>query len=291
MTRILLLLCSLLFTISASSQGRIVRGVIQSRILKCEKPYVAYLPSAYDENTQIEYPVLYLLHGARGTCDEWTKKGYAHVISNELIASQLIVPMIIIMPDARGVSKGFTGQNMGYFNQPNWDYEDFFFEEFIPEIEKIYRINSRKESRAISGLSMGGGGAAAYAQRHPELFGYAAPLSSLVDSTTKRLYEYSSVFTQEFINSVGNTSPLKYVKSATEEEAEALRSIKWYFDCGDDDFLCDTNLDLFLEMQKKDIPMEFRIRNGGHTWTYWIVSLPEVLKFISLGFTQNRCDK
>jgi enterochelin esterase-like enzyme len=60
-------------------------------------------------------------------------------------------------------------ERRGYFNDidNNWNYEDFFFQEFIPFIEKKYRIKSEKRYRAIAGLSMGGGGSFIYALRHP----------------------------------------------------------------------------------------------------------------------------
>ena len=61
-------------------------------------------------------------------------------------------------------------------------------------------------------------------------------------------------------------------------------SVKWYFDCGDDDALSEGNSLLHIAMRAKGIPHEFRIRNGAHNWTYWREALPEVLDFISKGF-------
>ena len=86
--------------------------------------------------------------------------------------------MIIVMPDAN------TGE-VGYFNIPSkdWMYEDFFFNELMPHVESKYRIKSDKRFRAISGLSMGGGGTLTYALHRPDLFSAAAPLSSATGST------------------------------------------------------------------------------------------------------------
>lgn len=289
MKRVLILLFCFALNLSVFAGGsRVVRGVVESDILKCSKEYVVYLPNGYDENSDTKYPVLYLLHGAWGTCNDWTKLGNAHIIADELVQSQLTVPMIIVMPDARGELDDFSGTNMGYFNQPDWRYEDFFFEEFMPTIEQTYNIDSRKERRAISGLSMGGGGATVYAQRHAELFGYSAPMSSLFDIAPSRLDKPNASFTQSFMNSVVCTSPLSYVENATDEDVKSLQSVRWYFDCGDDDYLLDTNFKLFLEMNEKAIPMEVRVRNGGHTWVYWQISLSDVLRFISIGFSQAR---
>ena len=81
--------------------------------------------------------------------------------------------MMIVMPDAN------TGKR-GYSNNANstWRYEDFFFQEFMPFIEKTYRIKADKRYRAVSGLSMGGDGTFTYALHHPELFSAACPLSA-----------------------------------------------------------------------------------------------------------------
>jgi len=66
--------------------------------------------------------------------------------------------------------------------------------------------------------------------------------------------------------------------------AEELKSVRWYIDCGDDDFLYEGNSLVHIAMRKREIPHEFRIRDGVHNWTYWRVSLPQVLAFISERF-------
>ena len=70
------------------------------------------------------------------------------------------------------------------------------------------------------------------------------------------------------------------------QEIEKLKSVRWFIDCGDDDFLYEGNSLVHIAMRKKEIPHEYRIRNGAHNWTYWRESLPEVLKFVSDAFHQ-----
>ena len=55
------------------------------------------------------------------------------------------------------------------------------------------------------------------------------------------------------------------------------KSVRWYIDCGDDDFLYEGNSLVHIAMRKREIPHEFRIRDGGHNWTYWRTALPDVL--------------
>ncbi len=273
-------------------RGEIVKASIKSEILGVEKPYVVYLPAGFDKNSSKKYPVLYLLHGAWNDCNAWSVKGQAAPIADLTIASQMAQPMVIVMPDARGENENFAGKNMGYFNQKDWHYEDFFFEEFIPEVERLYNIDSRKEKRAVAGLSMGGGGAICYAQQHPEMFCASAPLSGLVgivkaSPKNAQSERAKNAFTKEFVKSTLECAPITFVEKATDKQIEDLKSVAWYIDCGDDDTLSLANVELYMAMKKQGIPLQFRMRDGVHDWVYWRTALPEVMKFVSNQFNKQ----
>jgi len=68
--------------------------------------------------------------------------------------------------------------------------------------------------------------------------------------------------------------------------ADDLKSIRWFIDCGDDDFLYEGNSLVHIALKKKNIPHEYRVRDGVHSWTYWRASLPVVLGFVSDKFHQ-----
>jgi len=255
-----------------------------SKILNMDRKYAIYLPPDY-EASQRNYPVLYLLHGAGDDQTGWVQFGEVLLIADKAIKEGKATPMIIVMPDAN------TGQR-GYFNdiKGKWRYEDFFFEEFMPYIEKHYRIKGEKRYRAVSGLSMGGGGTLMYALHHPELFSSACPLSASVGSLSlvaaKENYKQHGItdVTDAEIEAYFNRySALALVENLPDSQKT---SVRWFIDCGDDDFLYEGNALLHIAMKKKEIPHEFRIRDGAHTWTYWRASLPEVLSFISDAFHQ-----
>jgi len=257
---------------------------LESNILKSERKFAIYLPPDYDTSSR-SYPVLYLLHGSGDDQTGWVQFGEVAHITDKAIKEGIATPMIIVMPDAN------TGER-GYFNNinGNWNYEDFFFKELMPYVEKTYRIKQDKRFRAISGLSMGGGGAFMYALHHPEMFASAAPLSaytgpltiqSLQDNLSKRKSEN---FTDEQVKSYFEQHSA--VSLVNNEDAEKIAGVRWYIDCGDDDFLYEGNSLIHVAMKKKDIPHEYRVRDGKHTWTYWRESLPEVLEFISQAFHQ-----
>ena len=266
---------------AVSAQSRIEHFTLKSDLLGVEKNYSVYLPDGYDKS-QEKYPVLYLLHGAWGTNLAWVstdsvRGGNLQAIADAEIAAGRCKKMIIVTPDARGEGKRNGGKNMGYFNVENWPYEDFFFTEFIPHIEKKFKALATKEGRAIAGLSMGGGGSFVYAQRHPEIFNAAYSTSGLLDHRYRpNVNSYENV---GWYWSVAKTSPVEYLRHATAEQIEKLRSVRWMLDCGDDDGIIFTNLDFFIEMHREKIPVELRVRNGKHNWAFWRESLPEILAF------------
>jgi enterochelin esterase-like enzyme len=262
---------------------------MHSEILNMERKYAIYLPPDY-ETSERSYPVLYLLHGAGDDQTGWVQFGEVLHIADKAILEGSATPMIIVMPD------GNTGQR-GYFNdlKNEWRYEDFFFEEFMPFVESTYRIKGEKRYRAISGLSMGGGGTYMYALHHPELFSSACPLSascgplSMEDMERQLRWRGWEPGTQEEMeNWYKRHSVLELIDAIDADELKKSRQnqVRWYIDCGDDDFLYEGNSLAHIAMRKKEIPHEFRIRDGGHTWTYWRESLPEVLSFISDAFHQ-----
>jgi enterochelin esterase-like enzyme len=269
----------------AAQTGKVLDNLsMKSRILDMDRKYAVYLPPDY-ETSQRSYPVLYLLHGSGDDQTGWVQFGEVLRIADEAIRTGKATPMIIIMPDANTGKRGYINDIKG-----TWLYEDFFFQEFMPHVEKAFRIKGEKRYRAISGLSMGGEGTFIYALHHPELFSSACPLSAATGpKSIEELPKYRLWPAGENITPAEmETYFKKYsVMSLIENmPAESKKAIRWYIDCGDDDFLYEGNSLAHIAMRKKEIPHEFRIRDGGHTWTYWRASLPEVLEFVSMSFHQ-----
>lgn len=278
MKRFFLTICAVVSVVSVIAGSRIEQGSVKSEILGVEKPYAVYLPKNYDKS-QEAYPVLYLLHGASDTYMAWAEKGDLQRITDKVLAGKDVRDMIVVLPDASGKGERNAGKDMGYFNVEGWAYEDFFFKEFIPHIEQKYRIIASKEGRAIAGLSMGGGGATVYAQRHPDLFSASYSTSGLLDLYDRLVQKPRPYYDVVWLWSVEVTSPVDHLRRATPEEIERLRTVRWMLDCGDDDRLIKTNLDYVAQMKWLDIPVEFRVRDGIHNWVFWRESLPEILRF------------
>jgi enterochelin esterase-like enzyme len=277
-------LCISLASLSLAQSGKVFDNLsMKSRILNMDRKYAVYLPADY-ESSQRSYPVLYLLHGGGDDQTGWVQFGEVLSITDKTTQEGIATPMIIIMPD------GNAGRR-GYFNdiKGDWRYEDFFFQEFMPFIEKTYRIKGEKKYRAIAGLSMGGGGTFMYALHHPELFSSACPLSASTGPLTLADAKQNILRTNP--NMPDTTITSWYNKHSTLALINNLpdslkKTVRWYIDCGDDDFLYEGNSLVHIAMRKKEIPHEFRVRDGGHSWSYWRKSLPSVLEFISMAFHQ-----
>lgn len=268
-------------------QSKVTTDSIYSRSLKAQRAFTIYLPKSYDTDTDKKYPILYLLHGMSGVNTSWFTDQRLKDVMDQLVASGEACEMIVVSPNAGGDPA--TCWN-GYFNMPGWPYEDFFYKEFMPYIEKIYRVQTDKQHRAVAGLSMGGGGATSYAQRYPDLFCAAYAMSALMnipamgeeagkdpDPANKM-----AVLTR----SVQEHSCITYVAEADDARKAQLRTVQWFVDCGDDDFLLDRNIEFFQAMRNAGVPCQFRVRDGGHTSEYWHSALYTCLPFVSRCFAK-----
>ena len=257
--------------------------IVNSKILNMDRKYAVYLPPDYATSNR-KYPVLYLLHGSGDDQTGWVQFGEVLTIADKAILEGSATAMVIVMPDADSGKRGYFNDISG-----KWNYEDFFFKELIPEIEKKYRVKTTKQYRAVAGLSMGGGGSFMYALHHPEMFSSACPLSAYVgplsmEEARKRMSrDNAKVSDADLIAYTKKHNAIELIKAMPDSTKKAVR---WYIDCGDDDFLYEGNSLVHIEMRKREIEHEYRVRDGGHHWTYWRTSLPSVLEFVSQAFHQ-----
>ena len=262
-------------------QSVIRPDTVESALLGGPVDVNVYLPAGFDAASDAKYPVVYLLHGLYGTYKDWENLGHMKILVDELVASGEIVPLVIIMPNA-GDPDIHNNWN-GYFNMPGHPYEDFFFQELIPAVEARYKAFGDKQHRAVMGLSMGGGGSTVYAQRHPDMFSSCYAMSAWLDNSEPR----ADIPKDKFYlvsKSVREHSALDFIDKADEATIEKLRTVKWFFDCGDDDYLLDLSVSLYQKMRDRDLHSELRVRDGWHSWEYWHTALRLSLPFASRNF-------
>jgi len=275
----------------AQPMGKVIeQKTVHSSIMAKDVKYSIYLPADYDY-AQRSYPVVYLLHGYTDDNTGWLQFGEINRYADKAIAEGTIPPMIIVMPN--GDSSWFINSYDG-----KEKYEDFFVKEFMPAIEKTYRIKGEKRYRGIAGLSMGGYGTLIYAIKYPELFAAAAPLSAAVftddelvsfsaqdyDMVQAPLYGRALKGKDRLSKAWYDYSVLKMIESKSTED---LNKVRYWIDCGDDDFLTKGNCYLHLALRDKKVPHEFRVRDGSHSWTYWRTGIVDALQFIGESFHQK----
>lgn len=255
---------------------------IKSQILGEYKKFNIILPRSYNQNPETSYPILYLLHGGSGSYTDWSKKGMASESLSVMTASGEADQMIIVMPDASGSDT----HPQGYFNGTDgtWKYEDHFFQELIPYVESHYRVKADKQHRAIAGLSMGGQGTFVYAFRHPELFSSAYAMSGYFYCTLIKDHDKFPSTMVPYQVRIEQQNCINLMKNATKEQIEGMKTVKWFLDCGDDDFTYEANVELIQELRQAGVPYQLRVRDGGHTWEYWHSGLYIALPFISRNF-------
>jgi enterochelin esterase-like enzyme len=149
------------------------------------------------------------------------------------------------VPGAPGAAAG-RGGGGGMFGGL---FPESIVKDVVPYIEKNYRVVRNKDSRAIAGLSMGGGHTLAASNAHPETFSYIGVFS---------------MGTREDI-----TDKLQAIKKA------GLKN--YYVGCGKQDQICvegSKNLDSLLT--KVGIKHTTTFSEGGHTWANWRIYLSEL---------------
>ena len=276
---------------SASAQSRIDCNALNSRILKQVVHYCVYLPSGYDAGTAQHpakrYPVLYFLHGF-GDNERTLFNSGGWTLLDDLRNQGKMGDFLIVAPE---------GRRSFYVNSADGTirYSDFFLQEFMPYIERNFRIRAERAARAISGISMGGYGALRFAFAHPELFSaVSAQSAALITESAAQLNAASrmgtpllSVLAPVFgkpiaANHWNENSPFVLAR----RNASALKKQAIYFNCGEDDNYGFEKgaATLHKELQKDGVKHEYHSYPGNHSLTYFLAHFEEVMEFHSRAF-------
>ncbi|MCB2221304.1 MAG: T9SS type A sorting domain-containing protein [Bacteroidetes bacterium] len=170
MSKKLTLIIALVSMVSSLlAQYNVVNATHYSPSLNQEKPVKIYLPPNYYIDTTEHYPVIYFLHGANND-----QTSYPGMISwtQSLINSGAIHPVIVVF--ANGACPPYWGSM--YTNSALYgNYEDYIVFDLVAFIDTTFRTLAEREFRCITGHSMGGGGSAKLAIKHPEIYrGFAS---------------------------------------------------------------------------------------------------------------------
>lgn len=261
------------------AQGRVDTIAVYSPSMKKTLKAAISFPSGYEKG-ESRYPVVYLLHGGSGAFSDWHQKVTEKGIVNQLAEEHKV---LIVTPG--------VGPASYYYDSPLLDsvrYETYMIQELIPFIDKNYRTIAQKESRAITGLSMGGHGAITLAAKHPTLFIAAGSLSGVMNIDTD-LWKVGEDFRSlrkkgqiEMLGPINYQGPLfnTYTAVGLVDQLKNQK-ISLIIDCGVDDFLIETNRQMHSLLMEKKVAHEYIERPGAHTWNYWTEALPVQFFFLS----------
>ena len=285
---------------SAQAQGRIECGVVTSRILHEAVRYCAFLPSSYDtaaarKNPQAKdappYPVLYSLHGL-GDNEQSLMNTGAWSLIQDLREEHKIGEFLIVTPDA--ARSFYINSRDGHVR-----YSDFFLQEFMSTIEHRYRVRAGRNSRGITGMSMGGYGALRLAFAYPHLFSSVSAHSAALVAQPPHTPNFGpsegsplagmlgALFGNPIDDAFWNeNSPFVLAK----RNAAGMARLKIYFDCGSEDsFGFDQGARAFdQELDTLKVKHEFHIYPGGHGVEYFLAHVAASMEFHSRAFQQVR---
>ncbi len=279
-----LLFCGLFARHVCAAAGRAECQSVQSKVLARAVAYCVLLPPSYDEQKARRYPVLYFLHGL-GDSEQMLLHSGGWNLVEDLWEQNSLSEFLIVTP-AAGASFYINSRD------GHQRYEDFFRQEFMPAIERRYRITTGRATRGIAGFSMGGYGALRLAFLHPELFGSVSVHSAALmeklpnisvagSEQSPRMRLLGDVFGSPPDRAFWErNNPLAIARTAN------LAGLKIYFDCGSEDgygFNAGAEM-LDKILSSRHIAHEFHIYPGGHDWSYFAEHLPASLEFEARAF-------
>jgi len=227
-----------------------------SKAVHANRRVHVYTPPGY-ESSKDAFPVLYLLHGSGDTDAEWATVGRAGMIADNLLTDGRVRPMIIVMPDGHAVKTGDRAAR----SRNTELFEADLMGDILPLVEKTYRVQADRGSRAIAGLSMGGAQTLNISLRHLDKFAYIG------------------VFSSGIFGSSGSTDEFKKQHAAVlSKGAEWNKQIRLFWvGIGKDDFLLESNNSMLAVLKESGIQTDFRLTDGGHVWKNWRIYLRDFL--------------
>ncbi len=256
------------------TKGRVVQGELSTEKLPNDVAYQVYLPSTYDSLTT-KLPILYLLHGHGGDHQDWFQEEEGDVarLLDSLIQNEIIPPLI-----ATTINAG----NSWYVNRDEIQMEDFYLLEFMPFLEKEFRIDTTQ--RIIAGNSAGGYGALRFSLQQPETFQQVIllspaayePLPPAISSSRKvKAFAKDSVFSDSIWSDYSYTHRWNALQNSKKPPF-------YFLSVGDDDVfnIVPVVTQLQQQMLQDSIPNELRISDGGHDWKCWQFHTTDALSAI-----------
>ncbi len=298
-------LALLMFALSAAlaedgyERGRILQNLtMPSAILKKDVQYSVYLPPGFDEDENRTYPFFYLMHGG-GNADhfgstEWIANGGIDYVMNKGIAENTIIPMVVVMTDARRNEKNWPLTM--HMNDVDGEYmwADMFVKELIPHVEAKFRMHKQVPRRGIGGLSMGGYGAIYHTFQNLDLFQATVSLSAGLNTPDQIVSFDQDYIERRFAKPYGMSGQAgkdrlneHYYKHDPNEAVKKMdvnllkKKLHLYMDVGSQDRRQRANFELHWYLWEQGVDHVYIQRTGEHVWDYWRSGIGDGLNYAS----------
>jgi enterochelin esterase-like enzyme len=224
-----------------------------SKTVGTQRKALVYTPPGYTRDTK--YPVLYLLHGIGGDEEEWHQHGSPEVILDNLIADQKALPMIVVMPNGRAQTNDRAEGDVFAAAPAFANFEQDLLKDLVPSVESKYSVKADRESRALAGLSMGGGQSLNFGLAHLDTFAWIGGFSS-----------------------APNTKPPEELMPDP-AKATAMLKLLW-ISCGDKDGLINFSQRTHAYLKEKNVPHIWQVDSGMHEFPVWKKDLYQFAQLI-----------
>jgi len=235
-----------------------------SKVDEAWRPLMVYTPAGYDESGQ-DYPVVYIQHGGGEDHRGWMEQGRTAQIMDNLIAAGKAVPMIVVSANSNVANRngGFGG---GYSWQGMQAFRSELLENIIPFVEKNYRVKRDRKSRAMCGLSMGGGQSFYIGLRDPDVFANVGVFSTGMFGGIRG----ASNFDLE--------TEVPGILSDTKTFNDQFDV--FFMSCGEQDPRIDYTRNVVQKMRDSGVDVRFNSYPGDHEWQVWRKSFYEFAQYL-----------
>jgi len=265
----------------AHAQGRAECATVKSAILAKPVRYCAYLPASFDTDKARRFPVLYYLHGLGDNEQSLLNMGGWDLIE-DLRRTGKIGDFVVLAPSAGHTF--FMNSADGKIR-----YEDFLLKEFMPQMEKKYRVEGTSTKRGITGVSMGGFGALRLAFKYPQQFAaVSAQMPALLPEIPPDFAAGGPGSPASMLGDVfGSPVNVAYFQRnnvfyfARNTPAVQLKRLNIYFNVGsNDDYGFEQGgQKLHQLLDSRGIPNEFHIYPGRHDAQFVMRHFSDVVQF------------
>lgn len=227
------------------------------------RPVLVYTPASYEKGKK-KYPVVYIHHGGGEDYRGWMEQGRTANIMDNLIAQGKASEMIVVSVDSNVPAK--SGSRGGYSWEGMQGYREELIDNIIPFIEKTFRVKADKHSRAMCGLSMGGGQSFYVGLRSPETFANVGLFSSGIFGG---------------ISGASNMDLEKEVPGMLSNTSAFNNGLDcFYISCGEQDPRISYTRAITEKMKSAGIDVKFSSYPGDHEWHVWRKSFAEFAQML-----------